>query len=87
LQVRLDDSSERGTRVMRLLQELEEGHTPEDEAPADESLPTPVPRLPHEGDAPIEPPAGDAVAPVRPARRRRGAPRSTAGRPRRSPRR
>lgn len=53
--VRLDDSAERGTRVLRLLQELEEGHEPGTEEPTGESLPTPVPRLPHEGDAPDEP--------------------------------
>lgn len=52
LHVRLDDSAERGTRVLHLLQELEEGHVPEDDATAAESLPTPVARLPRPGDAP-----------------------------------
>ena len=53
LHVRLDDSAERGTRVLHLLHELEEGHVPlEDEAPSGESLPTPVPRLPRPEDAP-----------------------------------
>ena len=47
----LDDTLERGTRVLHLLDELEAGHLPDDAAPAGESLPTPVPRLPHEGDA------------------------------------
>jgi ribosome-binding factor A len=56
LHVRLDDSAERGTRVLHLLTELEAGHEPDEIAPLDESLPTPVPRLPHEGDAPDEPP-------------------------------
>jgi ribosome-binding factor A len=51
-QVRLDDSLERGTRVLHLLQEIEEGQTPDDEALSGESLPTPLPRLPHEGDGP-----------------------------------
>jgi ribosome-binding factor A len=74
----LDDTLERGTRVLHLLDELEAGHLPEDAAPDGESLPTPVPRLPHEGDA-IEPaeaedsPARDAAAdaPPRPPGRRR----------------
>ena len=52
LHVRLDDSAERGTRVLHLLQELEEGHIPDDDATAAESLPTPVARLPQAGDAP-----------------------------------
>jgi ribosome-binding factor A len=50
LQVRLDDSAERGTRVLRLISELEAGEAPGD-PPAAESLPTPVPRLRREGDA------------------------------------
>jgi ribosome-binding factor A len=56
LHVRLDDTSERGTRVLRLLSELEEGANPADEGPDAEALPTPVARLPHEGDAPELPP-------------------------------
>ena len=51
LQVRLDDTAERGTRVLHLLQELEAGHLPDEDAPAGESLPTPVARLPREGEA------------------------------------
>jgi ribosome-binding factor A len=52
LDVRLDESVERGTRVLHLLNELEAGRDPDEaEAPL-ESLPTPVARLPHEGDAP-----------------------------------
>src|SRR4051795_934641 len=51
LHVRLDDSAERGTRVLHLLQELEAGVEPDAIGPINESLPTPVPRLPHEGDA------------------------------------
>lgn len=58
LHVRLDDSAERGTRVLHLLQELEAGVDPEAVTPFNESLPTPVRRLPHEGDA--EPDADDA---------------------------
>lgn len=68
--VRLDESAERGTRVLRLLHDLEEGQQPEGAAPAEESLPTPVARLPHEGDAP------DAAPPLpaessRPTRKKR----------------
>jgi ribosome-binding factor A len=51
LHVRLDDSAERGTRVLHLLHELEAGTEPDEIEPINESLPTPVPRLPHEGDA------------------------------------
>ena len=42
LHVRLDDSIERGTRVLRLIDSLESGDVP-DEPPAGESLPTPAP--------------------------------------------
>ncbi|HEY3522451.1 MAG TPA: 30S ribosome-binding factor RbfA [Candidatus Limnocylindrales bacterium] len=51
LQVRLDDSAERGTRVLQLLADLEEGRTPDDDS-VGESLPTPVARVRHDGDAP-----------------------------------
>ena len=43
LQLRADDTAERGTRVLQLLAELESGEAPED-APVGESLPTPAPR-------------------------------------------
>jgi hypothetical protein len=46
----LDDTLERGTRVLHLLDELGSGKVPEGEPPAGETLPTPVARLPHEGD-------------------------------------
>jgi ribosome-binding factor A len=46
----LDDTLERGTRVLHLLDELEAGREP-DEQPVGETLPTPRPRLPHEGDS------------------------------------
>ena len=61
LHVFLDDSAERGTRVLRILEELEHGRDAEGEALADaprgESLPTPVSRLRREGDA-VEPRRG-----------------------------
>jgi ribosome-binding factor A len=62
----LDDTVERGTRVLQLLQEIEAGRVPDDVAPVGESLPTPVARLRHEGDAEEEPsPAPDPVVPPR----------------------
>lgn len=69
LHVHLDDTAERGTRVLQLLDELEAGGAREDDLPTGETLPTPVPRLHHEGDAATEPPS--AVIPPRPPARRR----------------
>ena len=66
----LDDTVERGTRVLRLLDELEAGRTLDPDLPAGESLPTPVARLPHEGDA-IEDPAAESEPDPQPAPRRR----------------
>ena len=46
LQLRLDDTLQRGTRVLQLLAELEAGGgTVEEKPPSEESLPTPVPHL------------------------------------------
>jgi ribosome-binding factor A len=50
LHVRHDDSSIRGTRVLRILDELEHGAAPDDE-PVTETLPTPGPRSIEEGEA------------------------------------
>ncbi len=72
--VRLDDTMERGTRVLRILDALEDGQVPDEQAEG-ESLPTPVHRLPKPGDA-EEPQA--ASAEPEPVRRR--SPRSP-GRP------
>ena len=74
----LDDSVERGTRVLQLLNELEEGRVAEDVPPDGESLPTPVARLPHEGDADDERAlaSGAARDPGKPRRRRHGSPSS-----------
>lgn len=86
LHIREDDTAERGTRVLRLLAELEEGVDPDTEEPL-EPLPTPVARLPHEGDAP-DPTIPEPPVPPRPARGRRGAsPRSNGDRPSRDRRR
>ena len=75
--IELDDTVERGTRVLQLLNELEAGRVPDDVAPAGESLPTPLPRLPHEGDA-DDLPAAPGVASGKTAkpRRRHGPPSS-----------
>jgi len=71
LHVQLDDTAERGTRVLQLLNELEAGSAVDEDLPLGETLPTPVPRLHHEGDSPIEPPS--AVIPPKPRSRRRRA--------------
>ena len=80
LHVHLDDTAERGTRVLQLLSELEAGVTPESDAPLGESLPTPVARLPHPGDLPIEPPSAAIPPDPRPRRRRKG-PQESSRRP------
>ncbi len=90
LHVQLDDSAERGTRLLHLIGELESGVDPMEVTPFNESLPTPVKRLPHEGDAPESDPdagaAGDTGdraargAPVAPASRPRSSRRPAAGR-------
>ena len=61
LHVQLDDSAERGTRVLQLINELEAGHAVDPDQPLTESLPTPVARLPHEGDAPSDRPSAAAT--------------------------
>jgi ribosome-binding factor A len=84
LHVKLDDSAERGTRVLHLLNELESGADPQAIAPFEDSLPTPVQRLPHEGDAEEPPVEGDGEhAPGRGRQRspNRGAARPGAGGP------
>jgi ribosome-binding factor A len=50
LHVELDETAERGTRLLKLLEDLEAGRTPDPDAPLAESLPTPVPRLQHADD-------------------------------------
>ena len=57
LHLRVDETAERGTRVLKLLSELESGELPAAETPPAEPLPTPVPRLPHEGEPVEERPA------------------------------
>ncbi len=67
LHLRVDETAERGTRVLQLLAELEAGETPDADVPTAESLPTPVRRLPHEGDAVEAPPASEPPSPKPPA--------------------
>jgi ribosome-binding factor A len=83
LHVAFDDSAARGTRVLRILDELEQGHDAAGEALADaprgESLPTPVARVHREGDA-VAPDDGAALDTPAP-----GAPRARRGRSPRAP--
>ena len=80
LHVRLDDTAERGTRVLQLLHELEVGPPTDADVPILEPLPTPVARLPHEGDLADEPiPA--ALPPTR-SKRRHAAKRRPTTKPR-----
>jgi len=86
LHVALDDSAERGTRVMQILEELEQGRGAEGEALADspiaESLPTPVPRLRREGDAEPTPPTPGEAGPGEATTPSRARPRPQRQRPR-----
>jgi ribosome-binding factor A len=75
LHVRLDDTMERGSRVLRLLSEIESGADTTEAPDALADLPTPVGRLPHEGDAPPElviPPVGGEEGRSAATRGRRG---------------
>jgi ribosome-binding factor A len=84
LHVKLDDSAERGTRVLHLLHELEAGVEPDAIGPLNESLPTPVHRLPHDGDAddPLAAAAAEAEAASAARRRSRRAAGPAGGKPR-----
>jgi ribosome-binding factor A len=46
LQLRVDDTVQRGTRVLQLLAEIEAGGVVTEPPPTDESLPTPMPHIP-----------------------------------------
>jgi ribosome-binding factor A len=70
LHIHLDDTAERGTRILRLLADIGTGSIPEPDVPLAESLPTPLPRLHQADDLAEEPPS--AVRPPVSARPRRG---------------
>ncbi|MEO8470276.1 MAG: 30S ribosome-binding factor RbfA [Chloroflexota bacterium] len=55
LHVEADVTIERGTRVLKLINELALGNDAPEASVDQDTLPTPVPRLPHEGDAPLPP--------------------------------
>ncbi len=80
LHVQLDDTAERGTRVLQLLDELGSGDVRPDDLPLGETLPTPVARVHHDGDVTEEPPS--AVIPPIPRRHRAGSSRSGSSHPR-----
>jgi ribosome-binding factor A len=84
LHVQLDDTAERGTRILQMLSELESGSTPDLDGAVAESLPTPVARLPHEYDLAEEPPSAVVIPPPPGRRRKRPGPRRT--KPRKDPR-
>jgi ribosome-binding factor A len=72
LHVHLDDTAQRGTRILQLLSDLESGEASlagQPGQPGTESLPTPVARVRRPGDIPDEPPS--AVRDSEPAARRR----------------
>lgn len=71
LHIHLDDTAERGTRILQMLAELETGSIPDPDVPVAESLPTPVARLPREHDLPEEPPSAVFIAPANRSRRKR----------------
>jgi len=88
LHVHLDDTAERGTRILQLLSELEAGVVPPPDLPVTESLPTPVPRVHQPEDLGDEPPSAvRQPVPARPRQARTG-PRPTTPRKtqRRTPR-
>jgi ribosome-binding factor A len=79
LHVHLDDSAERGTRVLHVLQELEAGVDPNEISPIDDSLPTPVKRIHHEGEPDLGADLGAAAAAQVPPPSAKGRPRSAYG--------
>ena len=59
--VKLDDTIERGTRVLQILNDLSAGQDPDAGSGPGESLPTPVPRVRHDGDTEEETHLGEAA--------------------------
>jgi ribosome-binding factor A len=70
LHIHLDETAERGTRILQLLAEIEAGETPSSDGPVAESLPTPVARV-HQPDDLAEEPPSAVIPPVPPRPRRR----------------
>ena len=70
LHVEVDESVERGTRVLQLLHELEAGRVPDELPPLGESLPTPALSADHDGVTSQKPrrPKQGRPAPARPSR-------------------
>ena len=68
LHVHLDETTERGTRILQLLADIESGTIPPPDLPVTESLPTPVARVRQADDLLEEPPS--AVRPPVPPRPR-----------------
>jgi len=85
LDVRLDDSMERGTRVLQILSELEDGRSPDGVGKPNESLPTPVRRFRQEGDIDEEPTTAEPAVEPSPKRAER-LPKPAADRSRRGDR-
>ena len=85
LHVHLDDTAERGTRILQLLAEIEAGATPDADVPVAESLPTPVARVHQTDDLGDEPPS--AVRPVVPPRPRKWRPKTRPATSTKTPRR
>jgi ribosome-binding factor A len=57
LHVHVDDTAERGTRILQLLSDLDAGGNPDPDAAVTEALPTPVPRIHRADDLAVEPPS------------------------------
>lgn len=72
LHVHLDETAERGTRILQLLAEIESGGAPDPDAPVAESLPTPVKRVRQTDDL-AEEPASAVLPPIPPRPRERRA--------------
>ena len=73
LHVQLDDTAERGTRILQLLTELERGEEPVGDPSGTESLPTPVARVRQPEDLVDEPPSAATPPERNGARKRRPA--------------
>jgi len=84
LHLRVDETAERGTRVLKLLAELETGTSLPEAVPMSDTLPTPVKRLPLEGET-VDPDADAAIVgpPPSKGRGRANRGRRAAGPPRR----